>query len=172
MAVGLQFLLLLCIVVAAQFQIGVLGEVSQNMEDALAASNLASAVIDIEEYGISHKMIIRDFDQAYAVYCEALKGNLGLNEMWERESPLMSAGKVRVECYILFNVYDNLVHVRGLDENGNRYEYTGDVGRVTAPNGAVIEQTAIYSEISFPVRGLGGMEQMAHKGKLVDLCEN
>ena len=29
-------------------------------EDALAASNLASAVIDIQEYGINHNLVIKD----------------------------------------------------------------------------------------------------------------
>lgn len=48
-------------------------------EDALAASNLASAVIDIQEYGVNHNLIIKDPAHAYSIYQDALKVNMGLN---------------------------------------------------------------------------------------------
>ncbi len=50
--------------------------ICHDMEDALALSNLASAVIDIEEYGITQKVLITDPEQAYERYCHALRENL------------------------------------------------------------------------------------------------
>ena len=49
-------------------------------EDALAASNLASAVIDIQEYGVNHNLIIKDRAHADSIYHDALKLNMGLND--------------------------------------------------------------------------------------------
>ena len=51
-------------------------------EDALALSNLASAVVDIEEYGSTHHLIITDAENAFNLYKSALKTNMGLDDSW------------------------------------------------------------------------------------------
>ena len=56
--VGVGFLLFLGVLLSACMQMEVFRASSQYMEDALAASNLAAAVVDVEEYGISHKLLI------------------------------------------------------------------------------------------------------------------
>lgn len=169
---GGTFLILLCIIVTAQLEIYTMAEMSHIMEDALAMSNLASALPDVEEYGISHRILIKDFEKAYDVFCRALKGNLGLNDSWEKDERLFITGRVKVECYMVYNVFDDVVYVCGKDENGNLINYSAGLGSVAAPNGKVIETTSVYSEISFPVSFFPGVEQTAHKGKLVDICSN
>lgn len=79
-------------------------------EDALAASNLASAVIDIQEYGINHNLIIKDPAHAYSIYQDALKVNMGLNDHWEDPTGMIS-GPVQVEQYIVYNVRGTEVEV-------------------------------------------------------------
>ena len=57
---GLWFLLFLGILLCAALQMDIYRSSSQYLEDALAASNLAAAVVDVEEYGISNEIRIDD----------------------------------------------------------------------------------------------------------------
>ena len=50
---GLFFLLFLAVLLRGFIQLEIYRTTSLYLEDALAASNLASAVVDVEEYGIS-----------------------------------------------------------------------------------------------------------------------
>ena len=125
-------------------------------EDALAASNLASAVIDIQEYGVNHNLIIKDPAHAYSIYQDALKVNMGLNDHWEDPAGMISS-PVQVDQYI--------------GENLN-YSATETLGSATSPNGRVIESTSIYSRISYQVTGYFGVTVPAVKDKLVDVVKN
>ncbi len=167
--VGMFFLLLLGILLCAQLEISIYQTAAGFMEDALAASNLASAVIDLEEYGMSHTVTIADMDAAYAGYCLALKGNLGLNDEWEGKEGGLIAGKVVVQEYIVYNVQGDMVTVSRVSANGSHSSYQGGRGAVRSPDGQVIENTSVYSAITFPVEGLFGIKAQAQKGKLVDI---
>lgn len=139
-------------------------------EDALAASNLASAVIDIQEYGINHNLVIKDPEQAYSIYQDALKVNMGLNDHWEDPAGMISS-PVQVEQYIVYNVRGTEVEVTSFGENLN-YSATETLGSATSPNGRVIESTSIYSRISYQVTGYFGVTVPAVKDKLVDVVKN
>ena len=104
-------LLFLVATVAFALQIREYISLKTHTEDTLAASNLASAVIDIQEYGINHNLVIKDPEQAYSIYQEALKINMGLNDQWEDPTGLISS-PVRVEQYIVYNVRGSEVEDR------------------------------------------------------------
>ena len=148
---GLFVVLFIAILLCIQLQFWVFQLQNMYLEDALAASGLASAIIDIEEYGISKKVIINDYEQAYATFCDAVKDNLNLDENFYCRNSFLIDGQVKVEKYIVYNIEE------GSDEN------------IVAPNGKRVTNTGIYSEISFPVRGPFGFRTTAHKGKLVDV---
>lgn len=167
-AAGLFFLLFLMIVLCTQLQMSMYRSTSLYLEDALAASNLASAVIDMEEYGISHTVRIGNPQEAYSRYVHAVKQNLNLNDDWECANKALISGAVSVTKYIIYNVEETTVHVYELD-NGRVRTWEGTPGHVTAPNGIAVEETGIYSELSFPVNGLFGITVRAQKGKLVDV---
>lgn len=167
--IGLFMILFLGILLCTQLQMEVYRMSSVYLEDALVASNLASAIIDVEEYGISHKLVINDFEQAYERYLIALQGNLNLNEQWESANKALITDWVTVESYIVYNVVEDMVQVYGIDAGGSMWEETSVLGQAMAPNGQVIESTSVYSEISYHTRGMWGMEILAHKGKLVDV---
>lgn len=169
---GLFFLLFLGIFLCTQLQIEGYRTTALYLEDALAASNLASAVIDIQEYGISHTVRIADPTAAYALYEAALKENLSLNENWECANRALISGPVVVEDYIVYNVKDDLVTIYHVEQNGQIREETETAGRVYSPNGILIEATSVYSEISFPVEGFLGITVEARKGKLADIVIN
>ncbi len=166
---GLFFLLFLGVLLCAVLQIDIFRSSSGYLEDALALSNLASAVVNVEEYGISHRLLIDDPQQAYERYCTAVKGNLNLDENWESEAVRMISGPVSIINYTVYNVSGNDVEVSCFDENGLLTQWNETLGAAEAPNGVPIESTGVYSEISYEVEGLLGVKARAHKGKLVDI---
>ena len=92
---GLFLILFLAILLCMQLQVALYRESAMYMEDALALSNLASAVIDIEEYGITQKVLITDPEQAYERYCHALRENLGL------DTHFMAQNRLDIEHWVL-----------------------------------------------------------------------
>ena len=171
-AAGLLLTLFLAILLCCELQIQGYRASALYLEDALAASGLASAIIDPEEYGISHTLRIKDPSVAFALYKNALKENLGLDENMECVNKSLISGRVMVERYIIYNVKGSKVGIYEVGEEGHLWDGTGNLGEVRAPNGILIEATGVYSEISFPVEGLFGVTTEAHKGKLVDIVEN
>ena len=113
------------------------------MEDALAASNLAAAVIDVEEYGISHRMQIRSPQEAYDRYQRAIVGNLNLNDRWECENKGLISGPVHVENFTVYNVSGSEVDVRSFGGNGAAAGWSGTLGQERARNGKTVVNTGI-----------------------------
>lgn len=167
---GLFFLLIMVIVMYTQLQLASWRSTAVYLEDALAASNLASALIDVEEYGKTHKVKVSGEQQAFAVFEEAVKTNLGLDEQWECQNKGLITGPVEIVNYMIYNVDEGEVVSVRLGSSGEVLERrTGTLGSVRAPDGSLVEQTGIYSELRFKVKGFPGMEVEAHKGKLVDI---
>lgn len=171
-AAGLWFLLFAGILLCAFLQLEMFRSSSRYMEDALAASNLAAAVIDVEEYGISHAIKIDDPQEARKRYMTAIKGNLNLDDKWECANKELISGPVNIDNFTVYNVSGNVVEIYSYDENGVLSSRQGTLGQVKAPNGIAVESTGIYSEISYSIRGMLGVEVEAHKGKLVDVVKN
>lgn len=169
---GLFFLLFLGILLCGTLQLDVFRASAAYLEDALAASNLASAVIDVEEYGISHTILVKDPDEAYGIYLSALRGNLNLNEDWESSAGGLIGGRVSVLSYIIYNVIEDRVEIYHYDEEGRMSFSLGETGAVLSPGGKRIENTSIYSEVAYPVGGILGVEAVAHKSNLADIVAN
>lgn len=166
---GLFFILFLGILLCASLQLESFRSSARYLEDALAASNLASAVIDVEEYGRTHKVRIADTQKAYERYRTAVKGNLNLNEAWECPNRGLISGPVQVMNYTVYNVSGNDVEISRFDENGLLTQWQETLGNAEAPDGKIIENTGVYSEIKYRVNGMLGLEEEARKGKLVDI---
>lgn len=169
---GLFALLILGIMLCAMLQMEMYRSSSDYLEDALALSNLASAVIDVEEYGISHQLVISDPWQAYERYREAVKGNLNLDENWQCPAGKLISGPVRIVDYTVYSVTEIDVTITSFDESGDAFQWKTSPGSVSAPNGLPIVATSVYSEIAYRVDGFLGASVEAHKGKLVDVVEN
>lgn len=86
-----------------------------------------------------------------------------------REQGLIS-GPVHIENFTVYNVNGSEVDVRSFGGDGTVAGWQGILGQETAPNGKKVENTGIYSEISYRVRGLFGLNVMARKGKLADVA--
>ena len=166
---GLFMTLFLAILCSAKLKEMQLWTTAMYVDDALAASNLASAIIDVEEYGRSHIVRINEADQAFEKYCSALKTNLNLDENWECANAAAISGVVTIEAYLIYNVEKDLVTWISVDSNGSRILGKERLGQVYAPNGTCIEATSIYSRISFGVEGFLTGETKAKRDRLVDI---
>ena len=165
---GLFFVLFLAVFLSAQLQLEMVRTSSAALEDALAASGLASALADIRRYGSSHEVAIEDCRRAYEKYCDTLVVNLGLNEEWEGCNDRLITGRVQVTEYVVYNVTGNRVEI--WEKRGEGFHCSDDrLGNVYTPGGQLVERTGIYSEISYPFRGIFGLETQARKGKLVEI---
>lgn len=165
---GLFLVLFLSALLVSYLQMEMIRSSSRYLEDALAASGLASALIDVREYGSTHVVRIPDGTAAYERYCEALRANLGLDENWECENRKLISGQVKLENYTIYNVSGDRVEACRLD-HGREEWVRGRTGEIYAPNGQLVERTGVYGEISYPVKGILGLMVTARKGKLVDI---
>lgn len=165
---GYFFLLFLAVLLCSRLQIEVYCTSASYLEDGLAASTLASAVIDVEEYGSTHHILVENPYKAYERFCTAVKGNLQLDDNWECENKGLISGTVKVERYIIYNVQDEMIMVYEVESGEEIEAWQGVVGSVTAPNGIAISETSIYSEITFPVESFGFVTE-AHREQLVDI---
>lgn len=166
---GLFLTLFLGVILCAGLQIEKYRAASLYLEDTLAASNLASAVIDVQEYGISHSILIADPEEAFGRYRQAVMANLNLDASWTARAGSLVQGKVGIVRYIVYNVRNEEVTVYHFDADGLMTQSRETPGNVTAPNGISVENTAVYSEITFEVQGMFGGTVKAHKGNLADV---
>lgn len=166
---GLFWILFLAILLCMQLQVALYRASSMYLEDALALSNLASAVIDIQEYGRTHRVLIPEPEQAYDRYCSAVKENLGLDDNYEATNHKLISGRVQIQKYIIYNVRGQKVSVWERNGSGQTWEWQGNLGEVKTPAGQFIEVTGVYSEITYPVEGFLGVTVAAEKSKLVDV---
>ncbi|MGN0401886.1 MAG: hypothetical protein ACI4HQ_06445 [Acetatifactor sp.] len=170
-SIGLWLLLFLGLLLCTCIQTELYRATSQYMEDALAASNLAAAVIDIEEYGISHVLRVEAPEDAYNRYQMALRVNLGLDEQGNCANKDLVEGPVKTERFIVYNVNGNQVEIYEFNQHGIPKLQRGELGMVFAPGGEAVEATGIYSEIVCEVKGVLGTRFPARKGKLVEVYQ-
>ena len=165
---GLFLTLFLAVLLTSYLQMEMVSSSARYVEDALAASGLACALVDLREYGTSHVLRIEDEERSYAQYQVSLRTNLGLDENWECANKRLISGRVLLESFVIYNVAEGQVECCQM--TGDRIERTtGRLGEVCAPNGQTVEHTGVYGEISYELKGIWGMTVPARRGKLVDI---
>ena len=169
---GLFLILFLAILLCMQLQLELYRASALYLEDALALSNLASAVIDIQEYGRTHRVRITDPEQAYDRYCQAVRDNLGLDDNYEAANHKLISGRVQICNYTVYNVKGQEVSVWERSDSGQVREWLGHLGEVRTPEGQIVEKTGVYSEISYPIEGFLGITVTARKSKLADIISD
>lgn len=170
---GMYMLILLLILLSVQLQMRIFMTTSTYMEDALAASNLASAVIDVREYGTTRIVKIKSPDDAYTLYREALKQNLSLDDNWESRQKDLIYGQVEILKYEIYNVEKNNITIYSYGIEGEYVQaIPNGLGSVYTPDGVLVESTSVYSKIGFAVKGIFGLEMEARKDKTVDIVSN
>lgn len=171
MVVAMFFFLLVLLGALFQFKVVSYMAAGAYVEDALAASDLASALIDVEEYGRTHEVRISDPADAFEIYRDALQYNLALDEAGCSAKTELLAGKVQIRQYIVYNVRETEVQITGYDGQGNCIlQEKGIAGTVRTPDGTPVEHTTIYSRVSFQVMGILDSVIETEKEKSVDIA--
>ncbi len=142
------------------------------IEDALAVSNLAAAVIDTDRYGETEELIITDFDGAYERYRQSLKTNLNLDENFIPHGQYLMKNPVKISEFHVYNVFSDRVEHIVMDEHGSRSMETLSIHGVTTPNGKQVESTTIYSKIEFDVLGFLDQSFRMKLDHSVDIVRN
>lgn len=167
---GAMFFLILVLTIFFGFRITQYMITAAGVEDALAASNLASAVIDLEEYGKTHEIFIADEDKSFQIFREALICNLKLDENLNTTNKNFLTGQVLIKEYRIYNVRNENVEVLVLNGLGEKMSYTlGKVGEITTPDHKCVESTTVYSKIAYQVEGLAGQTISGEKEKSIDI---
>lgn len=122
------------------------------VEDALAASTLAAAIVDTDIYGETEDLIISDTDGAYLAFKQTLKTNLGLDDSYMPTNTTFMESSVDILEFRVYNVKDGLVTETLYDAHGNKQIQVIGSGALT-PNNKVVESTTVYSKIEFDVKG-------------------
>lgn len=167
---GAMLFLILVLIIFFGFRMTQYMITAAGVEDALAASNLASAVIDLEEYGKSHEIYIEDVEKAFRMFREALICNLKLDDYLNTTNQNFLTGQVMIKEYRIYNVKNGQVEAWLLNGSGEVISCTwGKVGEITTPDHVYVESTTIYSKITYQVEGLAGQEFAGEKEKSIDI---
>lgn len=169
LVIGLFFTVMIGIFLCGTLQLMQFRVTGAYVEDALAASNLAAAIIDTQGYSKDHLLRFEDVWKNYNIYRNALAENLNLDADFVGKNQGAVTGKVNIEAFILYEVLDDKVRSIAVSSDGKIVEEWGTKGMVCSPNHIVIENASVYSEISFVVKGFAKVEATVHKGKLVDI---
>lgn len=168
--VGMFLCMLVLVVVLFQVKLQQYRAAGTFVEDSLAASNLASAVIDVEEYGRTHNIRVESPESAFYRYKEALIYNLKLDANLQSTNSDTLWGKVDILSYQVFNVIGDVVYIYRFEESGRLADCViQDLAGAYLPDGNKVETTSVYSKIGFTVTGLGGETIYATKEKSVDI---
>ena len=171
-ATGIFYIAIIIFLFYTLYQTKVYHVVSAYMEDALATSNLASALIDIEEYGTTGEIVISSPEEAFSIYKQALKINLQLDENWDSKNITFIGGPIEIAEYIIYNVKEEGVDIYHFSQNGMMQEVrVSSASGLKTPDGTEIESTTIYSRIKFLVNGILGIQVNAEKEKSVDIID-
>ncbi len=167
--VGMYFVLFLTIILYASLQIERFRAASLYLEDALAASNLGAALVNLREYGKTHKILVPEAETCYEMYQYMLSQNLNLYGYNEPLPESFIEGRVTIASFIIYNVDGQVVTEYFYPKMGTSGVRQTSLSEAYAPNGVKIENTSIYSEVKFKVKCFPGLLVEAHKGKLVDI---
>lgn len=168
---GMMFFCILILTIFFAFRMNQYMVTAAGVEDALAASNLASAVIDVEEYGKTHRIQIADGERAFQIYRDALQSNMRLDQELYSSNNEFVLGQVQIKEYIVYNVYGEEVEIQGFDGSGAlTFAASGRKGDIFTPDRICVENTTIYSRIGFQVPGLAGHIISGEKEKSIDIA--
>lgn len=169
---GFWFLILLMVVLYACFQLEIYRYTSRHLEDALTASVLAAAVIDVETYGRTHEVRIDSPELAYERFQKALRSNLNLREDLEPNQNPGLTGGVQILNFSVINVREGKTQVYCYQNGEHFYHLYETQGNYIAPNQIPVESTAVYGEIICGSFGLFGVELPIQKKRLVDIVNS
>ena len=152
---------------SAFLQIVKAGYVSGYLEDCLTQANLAALLVDPYHYGSTGELVFEDVENTRTIFQETLEAGLGSKENREK---LGITESVRVVDFRVYEVTALGIMEFAFDENGVYQTRQFESGtKVEAPDGTLIQNSALYARIEVPVKFLFGVQIMAIKEHCVDM---
>lgn len=173
MFISSMIFIMIALVVVMMMRLKVIKLTKSYIEDGLVASNLASATIDLNEYGTTNKIVNNDFQKSFNDYCVALKDNLNLDNNFTPKKKTLINSEVDIVNFTIYNVVDSDIEMIRRESNGSitRQSYPNKVGIMKAPNGATINTTMVYSKIGFELKGYMNDTHYVYKESSVDITD-
>ena len=168
---------MVCLLASYVIRMKVVGIINENAQDSVALSNLASALIDADEYSRSGIIKVKDIDTSYSIYEDALRENMNLSiDMYPSNSSYITS-KIDVLEFSIYNVEGlDITHIRRSESNGTYLVetifYDGQLGILQTPDGVIITNTTIYSKVGFTIRGFLNSAHYVCKEGCVDIVNN
>lgn len=164
------FLLVMMVVFCYQIYIAEIIQAGRTIEDALAAAELAAAVVDLQELGRTGKVCFQETETVHANFMYHLKNNLQMDTEGRSKMDILSVGPITIEDFRVYEVLENEVIEHRFGKSGkelqtNRWEK----GLAVTPDGVVVMETSIYGKCRFYVRGMNDTTIMGEKEKTVDI---
>jgi hypothetical protein len=146
-----------------------------NVEDSVAAATLASACVNLYDYGDFDSMSYEIINSCYDLFEKSLSENMSLDgnlkPTHDSFGAILITEPVEILEYSYYCIRDGIVYKT--TKNGSVNVNKGFAGQVTTPNGNVISQTTIYAKIRVSVKNPYTKEIVtAIKDFSVDIVEN
>ncbi len=171
LVISMFFLLMVLVLAVYLVYLLSIVQIGATVEDALVASELAGALIDIERFGKTDEIVIEDTDRSYAFFYESLKNNLRLDGMGNSSMEELNCGPVSVLDFRVYNVYGEEVSEIVYDGKGRKIgENLGRLGEMKTPDNKEIVSSTIYGKIGFYVKGMNSTVIYGEKEKTVDIA--
>lgn len=173
-SLSIMLVLITVILILFGYRISVIRHTKNVVEDALAASNLAAAVVDLTKFSETNELVISDCTGAYDKFQKALKENLHLTEDFKADNSMLISGIVTIHSFTIYNIVGNDITETSVDAYGNQSTrlYSGSKGHMHTPDGKTITSPTIYSKIGFAIKGYWGQEYYVNKENSVDIVKN
>ena len=151
----------------AFLQIMKVGYVNAYLEDCLTQANLSALFIDPYHYGSTGELVFENVNDTRTIFTDTLEAGLGSKENRER---LGINGEVSVVDFRVYEVTSSGISEFTFDENGSyQMRQFEEELEVKAPDGTVIQSSALYAQIKIPVEFVHGMQMTATKEHCVDI---
>lgn len=135
---------------------------SETITDGMTDALLGAAVLEEEElyaYGRSDELQILYPKEKYDIFKDLLRQELGLTNALTavKGSVPVVDGNIQIEDFVAYSVNDSDVTVYDFDENGAYVTtiHPGQKDVLTAPNGMIVRESALFAKLRFRVRYMG-----------------
>ncbi len=167
---------LVCLVASYVIKMKYIGIINEDIQDAVSLSNLAAAQIDKEIYNRNGTIQVKDFNEAYYAYEEALIDNLNLSmDRKPMNNEYIQTG-IDILEFSVYNVVDlDITQIRRSLINGiavtETIDWSGQLGELKTPDGVNITNTTVYSRVGFTLKGFMNDSRYVYKEGCIDIVD-
>lgn len=151
--VGMFIISITLIMISANSNLKSIKSINNFVSNGLISSNLASDIIDLDEFGKSRTIKISDPNKSFSLFEKTLRENLKLDD--KNENKLID-NNINIDNFTIYNVKGNDIEVIQMKPIYSKYIVSGGVNKTYSPDGVLISSTSVYSKVSYKVKNMIG----------------